>query len=115
MHEYSIVMSLLEAVQAEMEKHRATVVRRVVIRIGELSGVDPELLASAFTTIREDTVCRDSELELKYVAADWRCGVCGTAIQRGEILHCPSCRIPATMQAGNEIILERVEMEVPDV
>ena len=115
MHEYSIVMSLLDAVQAEMELRRATGVRKVVIRIGELSGVDPELLVSAYSTIQQDTVCRDSELELKYVAAIWKCSMCDGTIPRGEILHCLACGIPATMQAGNEIILEQLEMEVPDV
>lgn len=113
MHEYSIVMSLIDAVRAEMDLHGASSVRRVVVRVGELSGVDPELLVTAYSTFSQDTVCRDAELELKHVSADWRCSQCGAPIRRGEVLRCAECRIPVTLHSGDEIILESIEMEVP--
>ena len=55
MHEYSIVQALLERVAAEARARRATSVHRLTIRIGELSGVEPELLATAYATFRERT------------------------------------------------------------
>ena len=47
MHEYSIVGALVEQVESEARQRNATYVRRIRVRIGDLSGVDPELLASA--------------------------------------------------------------------
>jgi hydrogenase nickel incorporation protein HypA/HybF len=47
MHEYSIVGSLMQRVEAEARQRGATSVGRIRIALGELSGVDPELLASA--------------------------------------------------------------------
>jgi hypothetical protein len=33
-------------------------------------------------------------------------------LARGEILRCPSCRLPARLASGDEILLEQIEMEV---
>jgi Zn finger protein HypA/HybF involved in hydrogenase expression len=30
----------------------------------------------------------------------------------GERLRCPDCGLPAALRAGDEIVLERIEMEV---
>jgi hydrogenase nickel incorporation protein HypA/HybF len=113
MHEYSIVQALLERVAAEARARRATSVHRLTIRIGELSGVEPELLATAYATFRERTICEDAELDLQTIAARWECPDCGRAIGRGERLTCTVCARPARLAAGDEIMLDRIEMEVP--
>ena len=113
MHEYSIVQALLERVAAEARARRATSVHRLSVRIGELSGVEPELFVTAFVTFRERTICEGAELDLQTVAARWECPVCGRDIGRGERLTCTSCALPARLAAGDEIMLDRIEMEVP--
>jgi hydrogenase nickel incorporation protein HypA/HybF len=113
MHEYSIVQALLERVSAEARARRATSVHRLSIRIGELSGVEPELLAAAYATFRERTICAHAELELQMIAARWECSGCGRVISRGERLTCATCATPARLTAGDEIMLDRIEMEVP--
>ena len=113
MHEYSIVQALLERVAAEAQARRATSVHRLTIRIGELSGVEPELLATAYATFRERTICARAELDLQTIAARWECPDCGRAIGRGERLTCAACARPARLAAGDEIMLDRIEMEVP--
>jgi hydrogenase nickel incorporation protein HypA/HybF len=113
MHEYSIVQALLERVAAEAHARRATSVHRLTIRIGELSGVEPELLATAYATFRERTICERAELDLRTIAARWECPDCGRAISRGAPLTCAVCARPARLAAGDEIMLDRIEMEVP--
>lgn len=113
MHEYSIVQALFERVAAEAAARRATSVHRLTIRIGELSGVEPELLATAYATFRERTICESAELDLQTVPARWECPDCGRAIGRGERLTCAVCARPARLAAGDEIMLDRIEMEVP--
>ena len=44
------------------------------------------------------------------VPATWRCPTC-TRPTAGEILLCPECRIPARLVSGDEIFLDRIEME----
>ena len=113
MHEYSIVQALLERVDAEARVRRAAAVHRLCVRIGELSGVEPELLATAFETFRERTICERAELDVQVIAARWECPACGRRIVRGERLMCAACDTPAQLAAGDEIMLDRIEMEVP--
>ena len=48
MHEYSIVRSLLDRVREEVSRRDGTRVFRLWVRIGELSGVEIDLLQTAY-------------------------------------------------------------------
>lgn len=112
MHEYSIIQALVDKVDVIARERRAVAVKRLLVRIGELSGVEPELLATAYTTFRLNTVCAGADMTILPVAARWVCSGCRRGIQRGEILRCAVCGAPGKLAEGDEIILERVEMEV---
>ena len=112
MHEYSIVQALLERVGAEARARRATAVHRLSVRIGELSGVERDLLTTAYETFRERTICERAELCLQVVPARWECPRCRGPIARGSVLTCPSCAVPARLVEGDEIVLDRIELEV---
>jgi hydrogenase nickel incorporation protein HypA/HybF len=115
MHEYSIVASLIERVEREAAAHRAARVHRLHVKLGELSGVEIDLLKTAFDTFRERTICEGAELALERIAAAWACPTCHRPIPRGAILRCQVCGRAARMIHGDEIVLERIEMEAPDV
>lgn len=115
MHEYSIVGSLIERVQREAATHGGTRVHRLHVKIGELAGVEIDLLRTAFDTFRERTICESAELAIDSVGVVWSCPRCDRVIARGAVLRCDSCGRPARMIHGDEIILERIEMEAPDV
>lgn len=115
MHEYSIIQALLQRVGAEARERHATSIARLRVALGELSGVDPELLSSAYQVFRERTLCHGADLEIRTVPALWVCPACGRSLPRGEILRCLSCQAPARLAAGDEIVLEQIEMEVQDV
>ncbi len=112
MHEYSIVQALIERVQAEATANAAVSVQKLSVRIGELAGVEPQLFATAFETFREGTICSGAELAITYVPAHWECPRCKRAIAQGATLQCPECEVPARLEGGDEIILDRIEMEV---
>jgi hydrogenase nickel incorporation protein HypA/HybF len=113
MHEYSIAQSLLARVEQEARARHATAVHRLAVRIGRLSGVEPELLRSAYDLVRERTICAGAVLEIEPVEVLWVCPRCGEKLAPAAILRCPLCQIPARLEAGDEIILERIELEVP--
>lgn len=112
MHEYSLVSALLDRVAAEAKAHEGAVVHHLKVRIGELSGVEGELFVSAYEILRRGTICARADLEVIPVKARWSCPRCERTIPAGEILHCPDCRLPARLAGGDEIVLERIEMEV---
>jgi hydrogenase nickel incorporation protein HypA/HybF len=112
MHEYSIVQALVERVEAEARLRRAAGVHRLAIRIGELSGVDVELLTTAFATFRERTICENAELDVQSIPARWECPECRDEV-RESFLRCVRCGSPARLATGDEIMLDRIELEVP--
>jgi hydrogenase nickel incorporation protein HypA/HybF len=113
MHEYSIISALVDRVQREVATRPGAVVRRLHVRIGELAGVEIALLATAFETLRARGVCEAAELAIVAVPAVWRCAACDRALAAGGVLRC--CDRPARLVSGDDIFLDRIEMEVPDV
>jgi hydrogenase nickel incorporation protein HypA/HybF len=112
MHEYSIVMSLVERVEEIARERGAVAVRGLLVRIGELSGVETVLLETAYKTFRERTICENADLTILPVPARWTCSRCDQAIARGSVLRCPRCGVPARLAEGDEIVLDRVHLEV---
>jgi len=114
MHEYSLVRAMADQVEHHARTHNAASVRRVAVRIGALSGVEPELFATAFTLCQEG-VLAEAELEIRRSEAVWACPKCSAAIPAGAVLRCPGCQVPARLVTGDEIVLEQIEMEVAEV
>jgi hydrogenase nickel incorporation protein HypA/HybF len=115
MHEYSLVLSLMQHIEAHATRHRAAAVRRVWVRIGELSGVEPALLRSAYELLRDRTRCAGAALDIVPVPACWACRTCGAAVPSPGPLRCVRCGGVAKLTAGDDIVLERIELEVGDV
>ena len=114
MHEYSLVQDLFDQVSAQAAARGATAVRTVTVGVGELAGVDPELFATAFKTFREASPHPEAELSIHRVEARWECSGCAAPFQRGAVLRCSACGAPARLAAGEELTLERIELEVPE-
>ena len=112
MHEYSIIQSLVDSVESHAAQHEGAAVKRLRVSIGELSGVDATLLASAYEIFREGTICAGALLEIVPVAARWSCSKCGREILRGEVLRCASCDAEVKLTSGDEILLDQIELEV---
>ena len=111
MHEYSIVQSLVESVAAAVGSRIASV-QRVDVRIGELAGVDCTLLATAFEVFRDGTLCERAMLTIDRIPARWECSLCRGDVPLGGFLRCQLCNAPARLAAGDEIVLQRIELEV---
>lgn len=115
MHEYSIVQALMARVEQEAAARGALRVSRLQVRIGELAGVDVDLLTTAYETFKERSICSTAEMAVTTVDASWRCRHCKEPIAAGEVLRCRVCDEPAELAGGDEIYLDRIEMEVRDV
>ena len=111
-HEYSLVRAMADQVEQHARAHHAASIRRIAVRIGALSGVEPELFATAFTLCREG-ILAEAELDIRRQDAAWACPKCSNAIPTGAVLRCAACQVPARLIAGDEIVLEQIEMEVP--
>ncbi len=70
------------------------------------------LFRTAYETFREGTICATAPLEVNEVAVEWRCpdGHPGIVPQLGP--RCAVCGRPAVLAAGDEIVLDRLDLEV---
>ena len=59
-----------------------------------------------------DSMAAHADLDIETVGACWRCRTCDRDLDRGAVLRCPVCGGPGRLQGGDEIILDRIEMEV---
>lgn len=113
MHEFSIVQSLLDLCEDNAKENSATKVTKVTIKIGTLSGVEPELLKSAFDTFKDNGVCKEAILEMNIQPVVIECKSCGekSTLKKIEIL-CPKCKSDnITLIDGEEMFLMSLEME----
>ena len=111
MHEYSIVQSLVDSVAAAVGTRDAAV-HEVHVGIGEMSGVDCGLLTTAYEVFRAGTLCEHATLTIDRIPVRWECPRCGAVMQRGGFLRCAECSEPAQLAGGDEIVLQRIELEV---
>jgi len=111
-HEYSIASSLLQMAEEHARKHAASRVVGLQVRIGELSGVEVGLLETAWSLVRERSLCADLDLDIVRVTACWTCTDCDAELPRGGLLVCRTCGGRARLTGGDELLLDRIEMEV---
>src|SRR5271166_3215041 len=65
MHEMGIACSVLAAVQAEAGRFPDKAIRKVGVRIGEMSALDPEALRFCFEAMTRDTELASLELGIE--------------------------------------------------
>jgi hydrogenase nickel incorporation protein HypA/HybF len=76
MHELSIADSILDTVRQEAQKHPGAHVTKVGVRIGALSGVEPEALSFGFSALVQGTDLEPLALEIEAVPRSQRCPAC---------------------------------------
>jgi hydrogenase nickel incorporation protein HypA/HybF len=113
--EASLVDGLFDQADEIVAQHPAGRLCLLRVRVGELAGVEPELFRTAFEVIRESRGHERVVLELVREDAVWSCPSCATRVPSGGVLHCEACGGGVTLVGGGDIILDRVELEVPSV
>jgi hydrogenase nickel incorporation protein HypA/HybF len=112
MHEVGIMESALDAVRREARTQRACRVERIVLRVGAISGVEPESLRFAFDALARDTIAADARLDIECVPARVHCRACARdfTARRGYLFRCPLCGdLSGEIRAGRELELSRIE------
>ena len=113
MHEYSIVQEMFDQIDRVVQERHAAGVRRISVRIGDAAGLDVGLFRSAFELFRERTICERAELVIEEVPARWVCPAGHGGLGGGRRLACQYCGKPARLEAGDEITLMGLDLEVP--
>ncbi|QBF83709.1 hydrogenase/urease nickel incorporation protein HypA [Shewanella maritima] len=112
MHEYSIVLALIEQCEQHAAQHQADSIKRVSIKVGVLSGVEPDLLKTAFDTFKEEGICKGAELEMHIQPLVLHCQDCDSKQEIGEYnIICPKCQSSNTrVLDGEDMYLMQLEV-----
>jgi hydrogenase nickel incorporation protein HypA/HybF len=112
MHEMSICQGLINQVEKIAQEKGASRVDLIVLSIGPLAGVEPELLSRAYEVARAETVANDAELEIETGPVVVECRICGlTSEAQANRLLCASCGDwKVNLKQGDEMLLLRLEL-----
>lgn len=113
MHELSVCQSLLDQVRTIAKERGAGKVTRIELKVGPLSGIEPDLLMNAYPIAVAGTIAADAELVIDTAAVVVSCSQCGAETNaKPNRLLCGQCGDYRTrIVSGDEMILQRVELD----
>lgn len=113
MHELSVCLSLLEEVKRVARENNAGSVTRIIVKIGPLSGVEPDLLRNAYPIAAAGTLAENAEFEIEVAGIVVSCSQCGresdAAANRLLCAHCGDYR--TNLVSGDEMVLQSLELD----
>jgi len=112
-HELSLVASVFDVLEGKARELGASRVSAVVLKVGAMSGVVPDLLESAFETYKEGTLAGQARLEIVVVPVRLRCPDCGgDTVREDADFSCAACGSRRVeIVEGRELVVERIELE----
>ena len=113
MHEMGIAQAALQQIAAQAEQAGAKHVHRIVLRIGTLSGVDPDALRFAMEIALPESSAAGAAFEIEIVPARARCQKCSDEFTPadGYLFECPHCHaLGGTILQGKELDLASLEI-----
>ena len=113
MHELAVTEGILNIAAAEAKKHGASRILSIRLKIGEFSGVVPQLIQEYFDIVSRDSIADGAKLVVERVPATVKCARCGAENRMEGFKHlCPSCGSDdITMLTGREFFIDSLEAE----
>ena len=122
MHEFSIMVDIVEAALKSIESYDIESVEKVYLEVGELTFLNPEQLQFSFKVLTQDNTIKGAELIIEQMKAKIECTSCG---YKGNLenkpeenhfripqIFCPKCKGRINLLSGRECILRNIEMNL---
>lgn len=113
MHERSLVRALLRQALGIMAQQGASRALAIRLSVGEFSGVEPELLRTAYDEMVQDTALCGAELTVEQIPLTAACEQCGCEFPVKRFrFECPACRSrQVSIRRGDELLLDTITLE----
>lgn len=117
LHEFGIAQEIYRVCQETKQAHGAARLARAKVAVGELSAVEPDLLAFAWEAVVAGGADAGARLEI-----DWRpgrqfCPRCNAEKRQGAgrwLRVCLDCGTPLAIDGGTELDVVEVELDAAD-
>lgn len=106
MHEMGIALEIYRTCREALSGQGPGRIERVAVAVGELSAVEPDLLAFAWQAVVADGPDEAAEIDIRWCPAQQRCPACGTSKHRAEgtwLRLCPDCGGVLEVAGGDEL------------
>lgn len=113
MHELSLAEAINNTIKDLSEHSDWSRVRRVVLKVGRMRQVDPELLAFSFEIAARGTPSEGAELSILELPVVFRCNACGQeSTSESTAFICLNCgSTDVELLSGMELTIESMEVE----
>ena len=110
MHELGILSSLVHTIEKIVKDEGLTEVEKIVIEIGELSGIVPVYIERCYPAAVYKTFMEKTELELIVVPGIVKCSDCQRIFNAvASDLRCPGCSgRNLEILSGNDMIIKEI-------
>jgi hydrogenase nickel incorporation protein HypA/HybF len=112
-HELSVAQSLIDVLVEKLASEHVAAVEAVFVSVGQLSGVEPAALKSAFHIAAGGTVVQGATLEIQDVPVKIWCARCNAERGVASIrdLRCVDCGQPSNdLRTGRELFIDRIRV-----
>ena len=113
MHEMSIALSIVEAVNAKARVEGAARISGIDLVIGKLAGIEPESLKFCFSAAAKGTLAEEALLNVEEPEGIGECGECGKIFPVSfYYAECPDCRsLRIKIVSGEEFLIQSITIE----
>ena len=93
MHELSHALEVIDLASREAEKHRISNIRKILIEVGNVSGVEADAFEMALDLVTKDSILANSVKKIMRIPGKGRCTACDLEFEMKNILdYCPECK-----------------------
>ena len=114
MHEMAVAEGIIQVIMDKLKEQDSKIeVRKVHLKIGKLTCVEPEALRLSFEILARETPLEKSSLHIKSVAITGKCKECGKNLKLTKLdFACPYCgSFRLEIRTGREMFIESIEIE----
>lgn len=114
MHEMAVAQNIIKVIEEKLKESRENgQVKRIDLKIGKLTCVEPEALRLSFKVVSQGTPLEKASLNIDSVSIIGKCKDCKKSFRLEELdFSCPFCgSFRIEIQTGNELFIQSFEIE----
>ena len=110
MHELGILIAMVHTVEDVIQEEGPGKVEKIVIEVGELSGVVPRYLEECWPAARYKTSMEETELVVEIIPGLVQCRDCGRVFDAVDSdMSCPDCGSQdMEILSGNDLMIKEI-------